>query len=486
MARSHSAEIRERLDHPVIDGDAHYLEFAPLFFDTVREVAGNEMAELYAELRKHLTAHLSAPVEERRRNRDVTAFWGLPTENTLDRMTATLPSLYYRRLDEMGLDFAVLYPTLGAFCLESPIDELRQALSRSFNEYAAAAFGPYANRMTPVAVIPMHTPEEAIAELEHAASLGLKVALISGFVRRPHPAIAESHPELARHAYWIDTYGVDSAHDYDPVWAKCIELGMPVATHTAAMGLHERSSPSNYMYNHMGHFAAAGEALCKSLFLGGVTRRFPRLRVACLEGGATTGVRLYHDLHGRWEKRGAPHIHRLNPANLDRSLALRLFREHAPELMERYGHLGEEELLFSTEIGMGNHVPDLAPEAQDDFAACGIERPEDIADLFIPNFYFGCEADDALAAWAFRREANPLGEQVRVIMSSDNGHWDVVDMSHALAEAWELVDRGLLSKEEFRDYCFTNSLRLYAGNNPDFFEGTVLEDEARRGLAAQD
>ena len=36
--------------------------------------------------------------------------------------------------------------------------------------------------------------------------------------------------------------------------------------------------PSNYVYNHIGHFAAVGEALCKSLLLGGVTRRFPELR----------------------------------------------------------------------------------------------------------------------------------------------------------------------------------------------------------------
>jgi hypothetical protein len=50
------------------------------------------------------------------------------------------------------------------------------------------------------------------------------------------------------------------------------------------------------MYNQIGHFAAAGAALAKSLFLGGVTRRFPELRVALLEGGvaglATLGAQL--------------------------------------------------------------------------------------------------------------------------------------------------------------------------------------------------
>ena len=36
-----------------------------------------------------------------------------PTKNTLDRATAMLPRLMYERLDDLGLDFAVVYPTAG-------------------------------------------------------------------------------------------------------------------------------------------------------------------------------------------------------------------------------------------------------------------------------------------------------------------------------------------------------------------------------------
>ena len=46
------------------------------------------------------------------------------------------------------------------------------------------------------------------------------------------------------------------------------------------MGWGSRTSISNYMYNHIGHFATAGEALCKALFMSGVTRRFPILKFA--------------------------------------------------------------------------------------------------------------------------------------------------------------------------------------------------------------
>src|SRR5260370_7955741 len=89
----------------------------------------------------------------------------------------------------------------------------------------------------------------------------------------------------ADHAYWLDTFCLDSAYDYDPVWAKCVELKVPPTFHSSTQGLGFRTSVNNYMYNHIGHFAAAGEGLCKALFFSGVTRRFPELKFGFLECG---------------------------------------------------------------------------------------------------------------------------------------------------------------------------------------------------------
>ena len=100
-------------------------------------------------------------------------------------------------------------------------EDLRRAIIRAVNHYHADIFQAYADRLTPVAAVPLHTPEEGIEELDFAVrTLGLKVALIPGFLQRPVKAIAakypfRDHPELARHATWVDTFGVDSAHDYD-------------------------------------------------------------------------------------------------------------------------------------------------------------------------------------------------------------------------------------------------------------------------------
>ena len=55
-------------------------------------------------------------------------------------------------------------------------------------------------------------------------------------------------------------------------------------------------------------------------------------------------------------------------------------------------------------------------------------------------------------------------------------------MTKVLEEAYELVDKELLSEDDFRDFVFTNPISLHAGMNPDFFKGTVVEQAAKRLL----
>jgi hypothetical protein len=55
--------------------------------------------------------------------------------------------------------------------------------------------------MTPAAVVPVHTPEEAIEEATYAVrELGLKVIMIANHVRRPVPAAARGVADSAQRA----------------------------------------------------------------------------------------------------------------------------------------------------------------------------------------------------------------------------------------------------------------------------------------------
>ena len=60
-------------------------------------------------------------------------WWGVPARNTLDRATAMTPGLLYDRLDEIGIDVAVLYPTVGLMPMALDDDELRCGLARACN-----------------------------------------------------------------------------------------------------------------------------------------------------------------------------------------------------------------------------------------------------------------------------------------------------------------------------------------------------------------
>jgi hypothetical protein len=123
--------------------------------------------------------------------------------------------------------------------------------------------------------------------------------------------------------------------------------------------------------------------------------------------------------------------------------------------------------------------PDEDSSMLDEFAGSGIERPEDVRDVFTRNFYFGCEADDPMNAWAFNAHVNPYKARLNAIFSSDIGHWDVPDMIEVTAEAYELVEHGLITENDFRDFVFANPARFWTSMNPAFFNGTAVEREVQ-------
>jgi hypothetical protein len=78
---------------------------------------------------------------------------------------------------------------------------------------------------------------------------------------------------------------------------------------------------------------------------------------------------------------------------------------------------------------------------------------------------------------------NPFGAKLNAIYSSDIGHFDVVDMRDPLPEAYELVEDGVISKDNFRDFTFANAVHLWGTQNPRFFEGTAVAKAAAEELA---
>src|SRR5690349_12491774 len=211
------ADIRKKLNHPIVDGDGHWVEYDPVFAEQMRKVGGDKAADGFLAAMATTRDALLLSVEERRRRRvAMPGFWTRQTGNTLDRATAMMPHLLY----------------------------------------------------------------EGIAELEFVTGqLGSKVGMFGSAMPRKVSSVAANDADANRLAVWYEVFGLDSLYDYDPVWETCRRLGIAPTFHSTGSNQALRNSPTNFTYNHIGHFADAGHAAAKGIFLGGVTRRFPELQI---------------------------------------------------------------------------------------------------------------------------------------------------------------------------------------------------------------
>ncbi len=477
-----SAAVRAQVSHPVIDADGHFVELAPLLHDEIlanlEQIGGAALRERYLAnpLRPTDTSTILASRTlsgARASWSSMPSWWGWPSERVVDRATAHLPKLLNERLDEFGIDFTILYPSMTLGLLDIDDAELGAAVCRAVNRAHARIFGPYAHRMAVGALVPMQRPDLTVEVIDEAAALGFKSMVISAYARRPIAKLQEKHGALSPKVYRLDHFGLDSEHDYDPVWQAFVDHRVAPAVHSSVQYHDLSRSVSNYVYNHIDGIGKCHEALAKSLFLGGVTHRFPSLRIGFLEGGVGWAAGLYTALLGHWEKRNSRDIWQFDPDRLDVDRLMGYVASH--------GDAGTA--AAAARLREWFSAPAARPAQIDDFAAVHIDKAQDLRDKFVPNFYFGCEADDPLVAWAFNDRVNPHGAKLRVLFGSDISHWDVPDMSGTVAEAWELVEHGLIGESDFRDFVFTNPLRLHASMNPDYFAGTVVEQAVADAVA---
>ena len=466
---SKSAAVKKRLDYPVIDADAHVLEGEWAVHDFIKQVGGPDILKKFEK---------SGRPGYTRTHRSM--FWAAPSgKYTIDRATCMLPRLYAERLEDAGIDFAIVYTTYGISANQVRDDEMRQVLARALNMLYADMFKDVAHRMTPSAVVPTWTPAEAINELEFVVNeLGLKTVTLSGEVRDAVPEVAAVDPKLGEFTQRVTSICMEprNGHDYDPFWQRCMDLGVLPAGHTGSQKTQRRQSPNCYSFNRLGTFAVGNEFLARSMIFSGVCRRFPRLKVAFLEGGAGWAAQLYNDLMEIYEKRNIDWIYEhQDPSKLDVPLM--------EEMFDTYGHrpyLTKERWRGSPDLPQSRRDDD---RPKNDWEASGIASQEDIHDQFVPNFYFGAEADDIMTSVAFNTKLNHFGVKLKAVFSSDIGHWDVPDLSKVLHEAWEMVEKELIDEDDFRLFVFENAAEMHAAMNPNFYKGTAVEDAVDKLMA---
>src|SRR2546428_2241478 len=400
-----AAEIHDELKHPVIDGDGHWMEPIPIFLEYLREVGGAGSVDQMRTLWRRNQAWYRATWPERQHNRMRRTIWWGVTSNTLDKATALLPPLLNERLPELGIDFALIYPSFGLTINGIAQDDLHRAAVRAYNMMTADMFAPFAARFAPVAILPARTPDEAIEELEYAVKQrGFKAIMLRGNQERPIPGAAEGI-DRQKAAWYCDTIALDSPYDYEPFWQRCVDLGVAVTQHSGSGRWQDRASISNFTYNHVGHFAESNHAFARGVFLGGVVRRHPRLNFGFMEGGVSWACQLYLDLIEHWEKRRRAGLQ--DPRSTDPAELERLIHAYGDgRLKARAGAIVGTPDVFRPACGFDELV--RPEDMHDDFAAAGVDSKDDVRSTF-DHYYFGCEADDRATMCAFdKRRGAPL------------------------------------------------------------------------------
>src|SRR5258708_5452419 len=158
-----SAQIRSTLNHPVVDTDGHAVEFGPVYLDFLKKVAGSSVRDRFVKMLNANEWQRMSESDRIRRRIPRTASWTHPAKNTLDLATAMLPGLFRSRLDDFGIDFSIVYSSLGLRTISYADEELRRATCRDLNEMMADIYSPLNALMAPVAPIPSHMTLDTVA-----------------------------------------------------------------------------------------------------------------------------------------------------------------------------------------------------------------------------------------------------------------------------------------------------------------------------------
>ena len=301
-----------RLDHPVIDIDGHMAEHLPTPGPVPRAGGALPRPPLVppaaAALRRDRPdagtsrRPTSAPATRTPRG----PWWSAPAGRTIDLATALFPGLLYERLDELGIDFGVVYPSLGLVFLHTdgravpagrvpgPQPVQRRDL-RPAGRPADARWPP-----SPCTPPRRRSPSSSTPSTELGLQGGALRRLRAAALRRRWPARTPRCPATP-------SGSTSSASTRPTTTTRCGPGPRSSASRSPStpgfIGMTPYRSTSSYVFNHLSMLAEGQQSLAKSLFLGGVTRRFPEMNFAFLEGGVAWAAALYSDIVGHWEKR---------------------------------------------------------------------------------------------------------------------------------------------------------------------------------------
>jgi len=272
-------------------------------------------------------------------------------------------------MDELGIDKAMMYPTLASLVEERMRDdpELTHVAIHALNQWMHEQWRfDYEGRIFATPVITLPIVERAIEELEWVLDRGCKAILI-----RPAPVAGYRGPRSF------------ALEEFDPFWAVVERSGVLVVMHASDSGYTRYTSewegtrgeylafqPTPFGIVSMGHRPV--EDAVASLCCHGVLHRFPGLKIALVENGSAWVRPILKSLADVYAK--MPQQLPENPVEaFHRNIWVHPFHEEDPRGLVEL--LGSDHVIFGSDYphpeGMSDplaYVDEIADLSQDDIA----------------------------------------------------------------------------------------------------------------------
>jgi len=183
------------------------------------------------------------------------------------RPAAYEPRSYIEENREDGIEASVIYPSEALLAYSIPDSGLCSATMRAYNDYIADFCSEDPLRLKGIALVNVDDPNEAVSELKRCRDKGLVGVMITVLPPADRP-------------YDLPLY--------EPFWAACADLEMPVSMHVATgraalsvdanqTTVREVKESAFYLQDHF-----VRKSLGEMIF-SGVFERHPRLRVGSVE-----------------------------------------------------------------------------------------------------------------------------------------------------------------------------------------------------------
>jgi predicted TIM-barrel fold metal-dependent hydrolase len=191
------------------------------------------------------------------------------------------PAERLKAMDVDGIDYSVLYPSVSGLAGQnfgSVVDpDLEIACVQAYNDWLIEEWVEASPRFVPQCIVPIWPMDLTIAEIKRAIKKGHKGVI--------YPA---SPMELRRVPHINDPA-------YDPLWATCQDLGVPVCFHAGGSAKIQMSAGVTFKPAVAAAFSdvvrsVSSIAVVANFLLARVLDRFPRLKVVFAESSIGWGA----------------------------------------------------------------------------------------------------------------------------------------------------------------------------------------------------